>query len=314
MRREPAIIGFVSLTCGFALACDKRPVLETLSLSREFEWVLPQDFVVTGAAVSDSGSIALLSSNRSDILWFDRTGKVAVVDVGQGSKPVAAAFTSDSDLEIVDGMDGAIHQIDRRGVHRRAPNARAPARLVSATYVDGCWFLGRVDGSGNLILDRRTFNRIDAPDCDHQRSVNTALRAGQVRLSPGSHRVFAAAANPPFEVVELTKGRANPLPESDHTKPLKHRESDSDSDLWVALAVVQLDTESIQTFADLRSDKRLLLLRSANGKSKRSITLDAPVGIVASLPRAKLLLAVQRSSENKLIGYRWQHLVGVQQD
>lgn len=74
--------------------------------------------------------------------------------------------------------------------------------------------------------------------------------------------------------------------------------------LSVGLPVVPIEGGFLQTFADLRSDERLLAVYDRTGSTRRTSRLTAPFGIVATAPHERLVLATARPGQPKVILYR----------
>ncbi len=67
-----------------------------------------------------------------------------------------------------------------------------------------------------------------------------------------------------------------------------------------------LDSGFVQTIADLRSDRRSLLLFGSDGRFIRSTQLDIPMAFVSADPMAHRLIALRDIDERELVEYRWR--------
>jgi len=74
---------------------------------------------------------------------------------------------------------------------------------------------------------------------------------------------------------------------------------------WVGLPVVPLDRGFLQTLADPRSDRRILVLFGKHGQVLRQTGFGVPFGILAALPERRLLLALRRTDLTEIVTYRW---------
>ena len=59
------------------------------------------------------------------------------------------------------------------------------------------------------------------------------------------------------------------------------------------------------TFADPRSDRRLLVTYDVNGSLRRAQEIDVPIGAVYSLPSERRLLLLRRTDTQELVIYEW---------
>lgn len=84
---------------------------------------------------------------------------------------------------------------------------------------------------------------------------------------------------------------------------------------WRALALVPLDRgEALQTFADLRSDRRVMARYDSTGTVVAERELDAPFATLHSIPERRLLVGTRvlgRAVE--LVYYRWRWVEGMEE-
>jgi hypothetical protein len=74
---------------------------------------------------------------------------------------------------------------------------------------------------------------------------------------------------------------------------------------WRALALLSLDRGWIQTLADLRSDRRVIVVFDNSGVEVRRLEMDAPFGFVASSHDSQEVVALRALGKAELIFYRW---------
>ena len=71
------------------------------------------------------------------------------------------------------------------------------------------------------------------------------------------------------------------------------------------MGVFALDFGFVQILADLRSDRRHLLVYDAAGAFKRRRAIDVPFGILDTVPDRQELLAVRRTDRLEILTYQW---------
>lgn len=74
---------------------------------------------------------------------------------------------------------------------------------------------------------------------------------------------------------------------------------------WITTGLVDLGSAFLQVIADLRSDRRMLLLFNASGSFVRATALDFPFGVLDSDPAQRRLLAIRRPDSLELVVYSW---------
>lgn len=69
--------------------------------------------------------------------------------------------------------------------------------------------------------------------------------------------------------------------------------------------MLSLDRGWIQTLADLRSDRRVIVVFDSTGAEVRRLEMDAPFGFVASSRDPQEVVALRALGKAELIFYRW---------
>jgi hypothetical protein len=130
-----------------------------------------------------------------------------------------------------------------------------------------------------------------------------------MNLSEAGGEVFATLLGQPYGVTRIPAGprdRGRAAPAAPLTPPKLPDRRDGEPTLWVALAVHPLDTGFIRTFADLRSDERVLATYGGDGSLLRQSRLDVPMAILTTVPGERLLLAARRTDRLEIVFYRWR--------
>ncbi|MBL8997923.1 MAG: hypothetical protein JNL44_11465 [Gemmatimonadetes bacterium] len=76
--------------------------------------------------------------------------------------------------------------------------------------------------------------------------------------------------------------------------------------VWVALPMIQLYCGAIQTIADLTSDRRRLVAFDDDGRVLRSVEMEVPLGIAASIPSNGRVFALRRAAGLEVVEYRFR--------
>ena len=113
---------------------------------------------------------------------------------------------------------------------------------------------------------------------------------------------------PPFEVIALSPGRPTAVLLAESPLLSGHVIDPSDSaSYWVALPVLPLDTAYIQSFADLKSDRRILALSTMRLGLMSHVSSDVPIGVMASIPLKHLLIAARNlGGVVDIVVYQWR--------
>jgi len=312
-RRFPWSLAFIAVLATISYGCQDSATTQSqaqLELEQEFVISLPDSFELAGAAVSPSGLLALWAANSAHIvLATPRSVSGEVIDFGPDlSGPIGAAFVgSDSLLEIVDTAGPTILGFSLAGrlvYERRLQLGEVPE--VAARLAGG-WFLGARDQSGRYHVYR----------ADH--SIGQTLEIFSVELEAKEHRylpvfqlsvgegeVYLAMTEPPFETYRIS-------PDGELLGTIQPRWESAPGaldagpePLIVALPLVPLGDQLLQTLADLSSDLRIILVYDRTGRVLRRKTLQAPVGFLTSCPDRHLLIAARWVGSLDLVGYRWR--------
>jgi hypothetical protein len=74
---------------------------------------------------------------------------------------------------------------------------------------------------------------------------------------------------------------------------------------WVALTPVSLNDGFLQTFADLRSDRRILVRYDSEFRLAAHVVADVPLAFMTSIPNKRLLLVARNTGDLELVTYEW---------
>jgi hypothetical protein len=287
--------------------CDSRSDREhILVLTEESSIHLPDSLTVRSASFADDGSILVLHRDgRAFVVTDDSNGGASIRSCGR-EQWIAARLDGDT-------VEGFTHA--SKGPFRRrcvASNATKLSLAPEADYVsDATWngeqwaWVRRDERGGAIVLRQRLSSNPTALDTVFQTSD---LVAGQdVFVRPLTNGFAVGEFRTPFTIRVLSSGRTQRtlLPPQRLRDSLESASRD-DPKRWVALTTLGLDSGYLQYLADLNSDHRLLQLYDSEGRPTRRISIDAPLGLLASDPVKKRVLGYRRINGPELMLYRWE--------
>ena len=220
----------------------------------------------------------------------------------QVTGPLSAEAFLHGVVEVVDSARNALFRSD----------PLAGCRLIQQMPSDAVPVLGARLSTGWLVVYSRAPAKFEyrlwSPGLNAPYRTDS-LVPGQVPLRNGlyvtthRHKVIASGVAWPFlwaqrdhlgtvvvqsTPVQDTLGLNNPM----------HRS-------WVGLAVIPLDRGFIQTLADPRSDRRLLVRYDETGNVAAVTELSVPVGFMDSRPELNLALGLRETDRKEILVYRW---------
>lgn len=300
---------------GFVVALVLAAQTPQLRLQQLWSLELPDSFVLAGATLGPTGEAALWAYNQPYVLLVgpprSSGGAIRVLSADALRRPVCAGFAGpDDQIVTIDGPTGAIAQFSPDG---------------ALAGIAGPIINGRVE---RCAIGRRArlLGVRDVPDTSAVRYwVETHPASGTpavVRLDDqgrGFDRawvgvsdewVLLAAMAAPYTALVLDLQRQQVVqrlvvPDSLLTGALATAGVSDTSPRrdWAGMPLVPLDAGFLRTLADLTSDRRLLLLYDGSEHLVRVRSLDVPIGLHASLPSARLLLAVRRTNHAEVVVY-----------
>lgn len=269
---------------------------------------LPDSFDVKGAHVSPQGTVLLWSVNQPYLIvhrgtrrWTLRSSSI--------TRPVAAVLNAgDTIVEAVDAERRAIVRLSLRGSVIGEWPLGLPWTVESAVHSESGWVLGGRDVAGNyrVVALARSGARDRLLTIPARRYRGTPV---SVSLSEAGGEVFTTLLRQPHGVTRIPAGPRRgdrPAPVATFAPPMLPDRRDGEPTLWVALAVHPLERGFIRTFADLRSDQRVLAIYGADGSLLRQSRLDVPMAVLTTIPGERLLLAARRTDRLEIVFYRWR--------
>lgn len=277
---------------------DLAAQLPELKLYETGRWAVPDDFVIAGATGGPDGMMSVWSDER--VLVLDST--LAVVSSIQVPATTGSYWVGvrSRGIELLSSESSEIRTLDYSGAALGTVSLDLPGPVRHATHSDGSWYVVaglHPDSTENVILEIR-------PDRSIERIARTHV---QGLLSVGSDRVFLARTSRPHGT-EIVAGE-------DAGHVLRPKEGLIDSltiatrgrspDNWVALPMLDVGRAFVQSFADLSSDWRVVVVYDRDGSPARSQIYRVPIGLVASDGDRETLLSVLRLNRPEIVRYRW---------
>lgn len=265
---------------------------------------LPDAFALDGAASTSSGALVLWSS-KPGILLLIKKGRQVPIDASGLSSVVGAAFVAgDSVIEAVDGGRRAVVRVSDAGEVTTTWSLDIPITVESAVRGANEWFVGGRTDAGQT----RVYSAVEGSGTRLIHSVDGRRGQNPVRrfhLSAAGADVLLMMTEAPFTTFHLAeRGSIRSFAPEAHA-PLGALLNDS-TRRWVALRTVPLDRGYLQTIADVRSDKRLMVLYDRQGRVVRHQVLEAPIGFLGAIPSNQKLLAARWVSSAEVVEYQWQ--------
>lgn len=281
-----------------------RPQLQLDEISSR---TLPDSFDVKGAHVSPDGTALLWAVNQPYLILEDENSR-RIVRSNSLERPVAAVLIQDD--TVVEAIDA-----DRRSVIRLSLTGRLiaeqplglPWQVESAVHTASGWSLGGRDVAGNyrVVAFEESGARtrlLTVPAREHR---GTQL---SMSLSAAEGGLFATLRSRPHTVTRVTEATAAAVrvPSSGFAAPRLPTGEGNEAPLWLALEIYPLDKGYIRTFSDLRSDLRVLATYDAEGRFLQRSVIAVPIGILATVPEKRVLLAARRTDRLEVVTYRWR--------
>jgi hypothetical protein len=197
----------------------------------------------------------------------------------------------ESSIEIVDAAGPQIVRLDLDGAVQRRTPVSLPFSIDNAAFDGERWVIGGRDTAQRSVVARLD-TRHNALTSSYLLSSHGDTLRGHFHLSsstvPG--RVRASWVDAPYSVAEIERGSVRPVRETLDAQ-LMRRLSDTTS-RWIALPIVDTGLELLQTFTDLRSNHRLIVVSDTNGLALRIRAVESALGIASASAQRSVVAAV----------------------
>lgn len=295
-------------------ALGQSPECGSLTLTERAAYSLPAAFGVSGAVSDPATGDLLIWFPDQSALRFTRSGatiplslppEVTITALAPGPEP--------GGVTILDGAAGTLLRLDRDGrlaASDRIPRFEGEAVDVAVRAGDR-WVIG----SRDLLRRRYVLRRLEPGGGETilyaTEPAPSVAGVPRFQLTADGAAVLLAELMAPFRVHRVP---LDPGPARDYQPVLAGGRADLVADtalaLWRSLAALPLDCGAIQTVADLSSLSRLLVRYDGAGRVARVARVEAPLGLMLSLPEDRMLVGARRTgaggSALELVFYEWR--------
>ena len=312
-----ATVGGVPVSMsGPSLAHSVHPdTVSRLVLTEAFTLSVPDSFAMEGLVASaHSATLLAWSGSASYVLVYSRIDDDPPKAIGNQTliRPIGAAFTNNGEeaIEVIDAGRRMVSTFSLSGEHLSDIHLRVPVQeVLGAARGQEGWFLAgnNIHGVCRLYLQSPDGDAVEVSlgsdlwvpsrtGCTHGTLLITALSRGSVLVSRRDEPFHSQQADP--------GGSPNGLVFRPPREALA--QSGDPGRLWRALPIVELDRGYLQTVADLRSDRRVIVRFDEVGTVVRIRTFDLPIGFVTSVPAERLIIGARRIGGVEIVGYVWR--------
>ena len=273
-----------------------------LSLEARTAQTLPMTFGIEGVAIAAGGTLALWSA-EGEILSVTSDKAITRLKLPDSIRPAGVAIVPGGYL-ILDRYSGREFRLGADGVPRLTGKGSPLAegeKLDQAIRQDSTWTLALREAFTHEFRVRREGATLfrSAPGA-------TVKATPRYFVSSPQGPLLLTRLTAPFELIRVAlDGRTDTLAASLDSALASIVPHDSLPN-WRALPAVAIDCGLLLTLSDLTTDRRLLVRVDSEGQVVRVTQLDAPLGLMASLPGEATLLAARRVGALELVWYDWR--------
>jgi hypothetical protein len=259
--------------------------------------VLPETLDVVGAAPLLDGTVWIWTRNPGTIYeWVSGRGGLSAFPFD--GRIISAAGTGVSrQVEVVDGLRPAITLMTE---HKLSARRGLPLVLaLDAMREANRWLVVGTDSLGEVRL-----LRCDGATCErvHARLPASLLKQHLVRLALIGSAPVLMEVDDPFRFLRFDGTQYARVTSREIRALLASVQKNG---RWVALTPVNIGTECILAFSDLRSDSRVVVALDEHAQLLRHTVLDVPLGFMAVQPNRQTVIAARRGAQLELVEYRY---------
>ncbi len=274
---------------------------------------IPEWLRVDGIAAEPGGLVLAWSWTDHHVSLIGTETGISLESQGLG-RPIGAAFVSLSHhtgaetdaphtlVEVIDGT-GAIQRFALDGSALTLRRSIGVRDAVAAVRTSHGWITvvpdSVLDSSYHLLLLPGSY---DGARVVHTFSVPGTERGTVLRLTDWEDYVIVASTRYPFTAFAFDPSEGRAVVGFD-PGPILHGRDRYAS--WVAMPILLLPPWFIQTFADLKSDERALVVYNSDGGFARMSLMQAPLALVAHEPLTRTVIAMRRAGDPEVVKYRW---------
>lgn len=302
----PSLLGFLVLQ---GQSQDKRLILDSIGSEQ-----LPVGFAMGGGTFSPEGNILIWSSREPILLYQTDHGTYDTLEFGSNLPPLAVGFVSADVIDILASSDGRILRATLDAVppgvtERFLPLMSDSARVIEGTRTKTGWCIALRGPDGQVSVYQYNdaampIHLVSLKSSDYSLKFPDTLAQLNVHLSPSGGGCAVSMWWYPFDsFIYDSIGNLNRVIEPD--LPSLGEVPGASRPAVVALPLLSIDSTFIQTFSDLRSDKRVFLVMGLRPSHGRSLIIESPIGLVAVHQVSRRIMALRVSESAELVTYRW---------
>lgn len=275
----------------------------TLALRETSTLALDAAFSVAHATAIDGQTVALISRDGecqfASRTTFRSCGRLAEEVLGMARSGSGFEYLTQRAIRRVriDGSDEMIFPV----------SGGTGFTLDQAVKAGTHWVVGGIRQSDSaysvsLVLPSGSFDEIAVFPLDSASSASVMMR--RPLLSSDGVSVFASYQLPPFSrvAINLVDARQTKL-----YQPFQAPASDTAEFVpeWRARHTHFLQAGLVQSFADIRSDRRVIVVVPPDRLPSRQTVVDAPIGILAIDTTRRLVVAIRSLGVEELVWYSY---------
>jgi hypothetical protein len=302
-------IGFTSGT-GAQVQMHDRPTHLVLTVQRTV--ALPDGSRIAGAAISPSGSLVLWARGLPGLFVIQENARARMC-TSTVKAPIAGSFEDDSTIDVLDMAGPAAYVLNL--AERRCTLAISlhVGQLLGGARSGGSWIVGDIGKAGAIEIGRVGRTGLVTHLVRSTGAAGDPFSLARAFARPLRRGVLLASVQWPFRwtalsmtghVIRRSAGMLAPNARAVLPSP-------ADSLInWLGLPVLALDQGYIQTIADPRSDRRIVVRYREDGSPVAAHALDVAMGFLASNPATHQLVALRRTNHTDLVIYHWHWAPG----
>jgi len=277
-------------------SCQQSPKgrLPEFSLAERRRITLPDSFAVAGAAINDDHRIVAWSRVNRRVLLIDRKGAILEIGERRFADPFAAGFVG-NELQVFDAQRKSVSRFDLDGkLISEAPMVLS-VEVKGASANGKAWLFGVSDEMGEI----RLIEVISGHAANGRPTLLSFEETTPTRLSISTREDgwIVSELETPYRSYSVQGSSVLAWPRLKLTAV---------EDGWVGLATLAIDSGYLRTFADLRSDHRVLVLFDHNRRYVRELRLNAPMAFIGTNETTRTLVATRRLQRFELVLYEWR--------
>jgi hypothetical protein len=264
---------------------------------------LPSGFRAAGLAIAAHGHVIVWADSGGRLVLIDSSGAARLHGLPAEGRVIGARWVGNTELEVVTTTQLLSLRSDGTVTATRALELpEGIAEAIAAVPCEAVWCIGGAD------VDRSYWISVPGRGGPQRllgvMNYEYAARPRALQLAVRWPWLYVTSARPPYSVVRVNaldgKRRAlvprypEELTDATGGQPPEYR----------ALRLVPFDGGFLQTWADLRSDTRVLVVLNDSLATVATRRIEAPLAFVAAGPDGQVVAAIRSLGAQELVLYR----------